>query len=196
MKKNEPRPIRIAEIGVGSGAIAVSLLTRLPECTVWGCDISEVAINTTLGNARRHNVHERLTLVHGDWKKILPNDFDVIVSNPPYVPSSLREKNNDGQLALQLEIYFEPREALFTGGEDGLDFYRQFAQRLPAHFSKASAQSSTPKRKLDSFASFEIGDGQEKNVLEIFTKCGWGNLAIERDINNLSRVFVASPPQK
>ena len=195
-ERNQPHPpVRIAEIGVGSGAIAISLLMRLPECTVWGCDISEAAINTTLGNARRHNVHERLTLVHGDWKKILPKDFDVIVSNPPYVPSSLGKKNNDGQSALEPEIYFEPHEALFTGGEDGLDFYRQFAQILPAHFLDACEQPAAEQTKPAAFAGFEIGDGQEQAVLSIFEQNGWQNLQIENDVNGLARVLAALPPQ-
>jgi release factor glutamine methyltransferase len=179
------------------------LLKRLPNCTVWGCDISEAAIAITLGNARRHGVHERLTLAHGDWKKILPNNFDVVVSNPPYIPSSLApssmasvtdlkgskhkdESRNRTKQVLQPEIHFEPKEALFAG-EDGLDFYKQFAQILPKHFSPTANQ---PDNIL---AAFEIGDNQEQDVLSIFKNNGWRNLQIKYDINGMPRVLTALP---
>jgi release factor glutamine methyltransferase len=190
----------IAEIGVGCGAIIISLLKRLPECTAWGCDTSEVAIATTLGNARRHDVHERLTLVHGDWEKVLPHDFNVIVSNPPYLPLSLQED-------MQPEISFEPKSALFDGSEDGLSFYRQFAEKLPAHFAgrcnplirnmgsvNLAPTQASPLQENEGFAAFEIGDKQEQPVLDIFKQSGWQNLSISHDINGLPRVLTASPP--
>jgi len=205
--------LNIAEIGVGSGIVAISLLKRLPNCTVWACDISEAAIAVSLGNARRHGVHERLTLIHGDWRKILPNDFDVIVSNPPYVPSSLQsqplanftgtkkaKKNKQAEVnrqILQPEIHFEPKEALFAG-EDGLDFYRQFASQLPGHFSTnkpfSDQQPPTATDKGRCFGVFEFGDGQEEAVQSIFKKHGWQDLQIKKDTNNLARVLTAIAP--
>ncbi len=173
--------IRIADIGVGCGAIAIALLKRLPECTVWACDISELAIHCALGNARLHNVQDRLTLAHGDWKKVLPNDFDVIVSNPPYLPLSAQQD-------LQPEITFEPKSALFDGSEDGLTFYRQFAEKLPTHFVVGADPIRPP------FAAFEIGDKQEAAVLDIFKQSGWQDLSISRDVNDLPRILMASPP--
>ncbi len=202
-KKNEAEAgLNIAEIGVGSGIIAVSLLMRIPNCTVWACDISEAPIAIATGNARRHGVHERLTLVHGDWKKVMPNNFDLIVSNPPYIPSSLDKRSkarqekhvsaeqNQASLKKELEpeIYFEPKEALFAG-EDGLDFYRHFAQLLPKHFGQRSGLST----HSDFLAAFEIGDEQEEPVREIFKNHGWQNIEIKKDINNLPRVLSAKP---
>ena len=196
--------LNIAEIGVGSGIIAISLLKRLPNARVWACDISETAITLATGNARRHGVHERLKLVHGDWKKVLPKDFDVIVSNPPYIPNRL---DNKASKELAPEIYFEPKEALFAG-EDGLDFYRQFAQILPRHFSSGSDNAikaglsdhavterlSNKPNTANKLAAFEIGDGQEEAVTSIFKKQGWTNIQIKKDINNLPRVLIATPP--
>ncbi len=204
-KGNDIPALNIAEIGVGSGIIAISLLKRLPNCKVWGCDISEAAIAITLGNARKHGVHERLTVVHGDWKKTLPNNFDVIVSNPPYIPIDLAPPGlypiaEPGKLdpfgnfkhmvatkkELQPELRYEPKEALFAG-KDGLDFYRDFAKKLPEHFSDPQ------KKQL--FAAFEIGDNQEEQVLTIFKEKHWQNLEIKKDINGLPRVITANPPQ-
>ena len=179
--------LKIAEIGVGSGIIAISLLKRLPECTVWACDINEAAITLSLGNARRHGVDERLTLVHGDWKKILPPDFDLIVSNPPYISTSM------GVHELQAELRFEPKEALFAG-VDGLDFYRQFAALLPNHFAKAKQAQLGKEQNL--YAAFEIGDLQDQMVKNIFEQLQWSNLLIKDDLNGLPRVFCGRPPNK
>jgi release factor glutamine methyltransferase len=208
LDKNQYANLHIAEIGVGSGIIAISLLKRLPNCTVWACDISQTAITVALGNARRHNVHDRLTLVHGDWKKILPNNFDVIVSNPPYVSSSLKKEKtgivskqtynkqmleNMRNKKLEEEIHYEPEEALFAG-DDGLDFYRDFAATLPKHFKKSdSEQNEICKNKLYGLGAFEIGDEQKESVLFIFKNHGWQNLDIKKDINGLERVLIGSP---
>ncbi len=182
--------LHIAEIGTGSGIIAVNLLKRLPNCTVWACDISQAAIATALGNARRHDVHNRLTLVRGDWRKILPNDFDVIVSNPPYIPNAL----SDADKSLQPEIYFEPQEALFAG-VDGLDFYREFAALLPKHYKKSDkGKSDKEKNETKLLGAFEIGDKQEESVLSIFQNHGWQNLEIKNDIHGLPRVITIYPP--
>jgi len=192
--------LNIAEIGIGSGIIAISLLKRLPNCKVWACDISQAAITTAWGNARRHGVHERLTLVHGDWRKVLPNDFDVIVSNPPYVSSGLNcssalesnkgQKENAAQRRKQLEpeIFYEPKEALFAG-EDGLDFYRDFARVLPRHYKKAKEGEA----EISLLGAFEIGDKQEQSVLAIFKNNGWQNLQSKKDINGLPRVILGNP---
>ncbi len=180
--------VNIAEIGVGSGIIAISLLKRLPYCKVWACDISQAAITTALGNARRHGVHERLTLVLGDWHKVLPNNFDVIVSNPPYVSSLLSPKLAKNQTKLQREIYFEPEEALYAG-EDGLDFYRDFARILPKHYKKAKEG----EKEINLFGAFEIGDGQEQSVLSIFKNNGWQKLESRKDVNGLPRVVAGIP---
>jgi release factor glutamine methyltransferase len=191
---DEALNVTIAEIGIGSGVIAISLLKRLPNCKVWACDISQTAITTALGNARRHGVHERLTLVHGDWRKALPNDFDVIISNPPYVSSLLNPKHmkHKNKLAtkLQPEIYFEPEEALYAG-EDGLDFYRDFAAILPGHYKKAKAGT----KELNLFGAFEIGDNQEQSVISIFKSHGWQKLESKNDVNGLPRVITGIPPR-
>lgn len=201
------KPLRIAEIGVGCGAIAICLLKRLPDCIVWGCDISQPAIDLTLENARHHGVDGRLTLVHGGWEEALPHNFNVIVSNPPYLPLSLSAERSNKK-GLQSEIYFEPQEALFDGSEDGLSFYRQFAQLLPAHFA-GGLQSDIrghctgtfthpplqENERFFPFAAFEFGDKQEQSVLDIFKQSGWENLQIKHDLNRLSRVALALPPR-
>ncbi|SHH19912.1 HemK/PrmC family methyltransferase [Thermosipho atlanticus] len=109
---------KFCEIGVGSGAIIISILSETATFG-YGTDISRKAIKVTSINAERLGVKDRLVLKKGSFlepfKKIY-NDLELIVSNPPYV----KIYSN-----LQKELFWEPREALFAG-EDGLDFYKEF----------------------------------------------------------------------
>lgn len=109
----------VLEIGVGSGVIIVSLAA---ECDInaYGTDINPKAVELTLKNAKRHNVHVDVKLGNfiEPFEKII-DKIELIVSNPPYVKKGT---------FLQEELYYEPEEALF-GGEDGLEFYVEFFRR-------------------------------------------------------------------
>ncbi|NLD73918.1 MAG: peptide chain release factor N(5)-glutamine methyltransferase [Chloroflexi bacterium] len=123
------RPLRIADVGTGSGAIAVTLARHLPEATVAATDLSPAALAVAAENVARHGLGDRMRLVRADLLAGVGGPLDVIAANPPYVPSA--------RLAdLQPEIReHEPREAL-DGGADGLDVIRrllpQAAERLAA----------------------------------------------------------------
>ncbi|HWO41218.1 MAG TPA: peptide chain release factor N(5)-glutamine methyltransferase [Candidatus Eisenbacteria bacterium] len=114
-------PPSILDIGTGSGAIAVSLATELPDATIWATDVSVEALALARGNAWRHGVDGRIHFLQGDlWEALdgVDRRFDLIVSNPPYVPSAEIDR-------LEPEVSrWEPRLAL-DGGIDGLDFYRR-----------------------------------------------------------------------
>ena len=116
----------IADLGTGSGAIAVSLASWISHAFVYAVDISEKAIEISKGNAQRHGVSERMRFLRGDLfqplkAEALEGKLDALVSNPPYIPR--REIDN-----LQKEVaVYEPRLAL-DGGEDGLDFYRRIIE--------------------------------------------------------------------
>ncbi len=107
-------PIRIADVGAGSGAIAVSLAVHLPRATVYALDASADALEVVAENARRHRVAGRVRCLQSDLLSALPSPVDLIAANLPYVTTEEWE-----QLAPEIHDY-EPRSAL-DGGSDGLD---------------------------------------------------------------------------
>lgn len=117
------RPPVVADLGTGSGCIAVTLAAELPWLPVVAVDVSEPALEVARTNAVRHGVADRITLLHGDWAAPLSEPADVVVSNPPYVtPAEL-------DTAAPNVREFEPRLAL-DGGDDGLSAYRALLESL------------------------------------------------------------------
>ena len=114
---NLDRPLRIADLGTGSGAILLALLSELRAAHGFGTDISEAALHTASANAVRAGLAERAAFVACDYASGLTGPFDLIVSNPPYI----RTADIDG-LAVDVRKY-DPLAAL-DGGADGLDAYR------------------------------------------------------------------------
>lgn len=111
------RGCRIAEIGTGSGAVAISLALRLPQAKIYATDISSAALEVARSNCERHKVSNRIRLLQGDMFSPLREKVDILVANLPYVKDSNMEQ-------LSREISFEPILAL-AGGEDGLDKVRR-----------------------------------------------------------------------
>ena len=135
--------VTIADVGTGSGAIAVAVASKLPRATVYATDSSESALAVADVNRRRHDVAQRVHLLHGDLLSALPAPvhphlnplpegeearFDVIVSNPPYVAS--------GELAdLPPDVRREPQAAL-NGGHDGLRVVERLLREAPAYLKR------------------------------------------------------------
>jgi release factor glutamine methyltransferase len=117
---------RIADIGTGSGAIAIALAIELPDAWVFGTDISRDAIDVARRNAADNNVFQQCTFLHGDLAAPLAKfaPFDALVANLPYIPTAAIPVTPD-------PVGFEPRLAL-DGGADGLDLYRRLIAQLPA----------------------------------------------------------------
>jgi release factor glutamine methyltransferase len=111
-------PLSIADFGTGTGCLLLALLSELPNAKGLGIDIVEETLAVARRNAARLGLAERALFAIGDWCDSLSGPFDLIVSNPPYIPA--------GEIAgLQPEVAeFEPRRAL-DGGADGLDAYRR-----------------------------------------------------------------------
>ena len=120
----ETRELTIADIGTGSGAIAVNLAIHLPAARIYAVDISEPALDVAAYNIRTHSVHDRVRLGHGDLLEPLPEPIDLIVANLPYIPSERIPM-------LQPEVQQEPSVAL-DGGSDGLDLVRRLLSQAPA----------------------------------------------------------------
>jgi release factor glutamine methyltransferase len=109
------RPLRVADVGTGSGAVAVALALHAPHAEIWAVDRSAAAVRLASVNARLHHVDDRVHVVQGDLLDALEGSFDVIVANLPYLPDRQRD---DAAYAA------EPAGAVFAPG-DGLDPYRQ-----------------------------------------------------------------------
>ncbi len=119
----ETRELIIADVGTGSGAIAVNLAIHLPAARIYAVDISEPALDVAAYNIRAHTVADRVRLGHGDLLEPLPEQVDVIVANLPYIPT--------GRIpTLQPEVQQEPQLAL-DGGPDGLDQVRRLLAQAP-----------------------------------------------------------------
>jgi release factor glutamine methyltransferase len=107
-------PKLVADVGTGSGVIAVALAVRHPQSEVWAVDKNPDAVALTRENARRHGVEERVHAVEGDLLEPIPVPVDVVVANLPYLPDSLHDPRYDD----------EPEDAIYASG-DGLDPYRR-----------------------------------------------------------------------
>jgi release factor glutamine methyltransferase len=138
------RRIRIADIGTGSGCVAVALADECPDCVVVASDVSDAAIDVARANAARHGVAHRVEFVTTSYLDGVPGPFDVITANPPYV------KDRD-KPALSADVRHEPDVALF-GGTEGL---RDIAGVLEAAAAKLAAHG---------WLLMEFGLGQEDDV--------------------------------
>lgn len=174
-----PSEVLIADIGTGSGAIAVALAVNLPQCigaTIYATDISPQALEVAEINCRRHGVADRVHRLCGDLLTPLPQPVDIIVTNLPYVPEADWE-----DLPPEISRY-EPRLAL-AGGADGLDCIRRFLRQVPGYL-----------RPGGSFL-LEVGIGQGQAVLEmaqnIFPSA---SVEIIPDLAGIPRVVVAQSP--
>ena len=166
------RMVRIADIGTGSGAIAISLAKSLPNAAVEAVDISESAINIAKLNTDRYSL--RVTFHCGDLLSPLNGKkYNAIVSNPPYIPSQVID-------GLQAEVKdYEPRTAL-DGGSDGLDFYRRLIGEAPHLLIE------------NGFLAFEIGFDQAEEVKQLIDKTGlYREVEVIKDLSNNDRVVVA-----
>lgn len=164
----------ILDIGVGSGCIAVALAKRLPQATVWGVDTAPEALAVAQRNIERHEV--RVTLFEGSlFEPFAERRFDLIVSNPPYIPSTDLE-------TLQPEVRdYEPRAAL-DGGPDGLQFYRQIITAAAAHLVPGG------------WLLLEVGIDQADAVRKMFQTAGFSELCTAQDPNRIDRVVGGKQP--
>ena len=122
----------IADVGTGSGIIAVSLAVHLPRSKLYATDISNTALSTARGNARRHGVDARIAFLGGDLMEPLPERVDIVAANLPYLSTGAIQ-----DLEPEIALY-EPREAL-DGGPGGLDLVRRLLAQAPGHLRTGGA---------------------------------------------------------
>ena len=114
LERIDGKPLRVADVGTGTGAVAVALAVNRPEIEVWATDTSKDAVDLARANAERHGVNDRVHVLHGDLLASVPMPMDVVVANLPYLPESEHDELYDD----------EPAEAVYAPG-DGLDPYRR-----------------------------------------------------------------------
>lgn len=168
-----PQP-RIVDIGAGSGAISVALAHKLPQAIVTALDISPAALAIAEGNAKLNAVSIRLLC--GDLlAPVAAERFEIVVSNPPYVPAVDRDS-----LAVEVREY-EPGLALFAG-DDGLDIYRRL---IPEAFAVLVPGG---------FIALEIGFGQSPAIAELLAASGFQQIEFVPDLQSIPRVACARRP--
>jgi release factor glutamine methyltransferase len=165
--------LRVLDIGTGSGALLLALLSELPNAHCTGTDISTPALGVARVNAERHALASRCTFVTCDIAAGLPGPFDLIVSNPPYVAH-----DDIATLAPEVRDY-DPVLAL-DGGSDGLNGYRAIA--------KDARRLLAPGGRL----IVELGAGQKPAVQALFTNAGLTVGAARNDLAGIPRALSAS----
>jgi release factor glutamine methyltransferase len=165
---------RALDFGTGSGCIAIALAVKCPAAKIFALDVSPDALAVARQNAAANNVTEKIEFLQGDGFAALSkvSAFDLIISNPPYIPTAEIE-------TLDPEVRdFDPRGAL-DGGPDGLDFYRRFAAEARGFLK--------PGGKI----TLEFGDGQGDSIRRIFEAQNWIVEAIREDYTHRERILIA-----
>ena len=163
--------LNVLDLCTGIGCIGLTIKSERPETCVTLLDLSPEALKVAEINRKRLSLNVRI--IKSDLFSALPENslFDMILSNPPYIPSA-------AGIGLQQEVTFEPAMALF-GGEDGLDFYRAIAENAPAHL--------TPGGIL----MMELGDGEAEHVRLLLQSYGWKGIEFKEDYADKLRIVKA-----
>ena len=172
--KNKNEEINIVDIGTGSGAITVSLAKYIKNSKITSLDISDIPLEVGKINAVNNGVDNRIEFLKSDVFTAIKNTekkFDIIVSNPPYIP-----KKDIETLHTQVKDY-EPYNAL-EGGEDGLDFYRQITEE------------SIKYLKQGGILAYEVGHDQSEDVSKIMKHHGYDKIYTKKDIQGIDRVVI------
>ena len=164
----------LADVGTGSGCLAIALARELPRARVTATDISPDALAIARRNASRHGMADRVTFHHTDLLDGLPGPFDLIVSNPPYVPDAVIDT-----LAPEVRDH-EPAAAL-RGGPDGLDTVR----RLVA--------TAADRLRPEGWLIMEIGAGQSAAAAGIARGAGMRVVEVRPDLQGIPRAVVTRP---
>ncbi|MFP4192467.1 MAG: peptide chain release factor N(5)-glutamine methyltransferase [Candidatus Hydrogenedentota bacterium] len=177
LERLSPASARIAEVGTGTGCVAVTLAAERPAWRLAACDIRREAVYTAWVNARRHGVGERVTLVQGDgllWSRGGAG-FDAIVSNPPYVETGAWDA-----LPETIRRYEDPGALL--AGADGLAFIRRLMEEAFARLVPGG------------LFAFELGMGQYGAASNLLTQAGFVHVAAAPDLRGIDRIATAYKP--
>jgi release factor glutamine methyltransferase len=160
----------ILDIGTGSGCIAI-MLQKITNKAVSACDISKKAINIARENAK--NLNANVTFIESDLFQNIHDKFDIIVSNPPYIPLSEHH-------ALTPEVKeHEPNNALFAPDEEGIEFYQKIIEASNAYLNPQG------------YLAFEIGIGQSEAIKNLLQKNNFEDIKVIKDFAKIDRIIIA-----
>ena len=168
--KNKKECLKIADLGTGSGCLAISLAKEYINAKILATDISFEAIELAKVNAKKYNVENQIKFKCCNWISD-KRKFDIVISNPPYL-SDYDYRMIDDEIR-----FYEPKIALI-GGDDGLDCYRQIAPILKDITNN------------NSLSFFEIGINQNEKCISIFKKYAINCIEIIKDYQNIERILV------
>lgn len=171
-KLRNPAP-RILDIGTGTGCIAITLCLEVDGVHGVALDISNAAVEIARRNAEAHGVSRKLDILAADGPALIEGPFDLVISNPPYIPSG-----DIGRLDANVRDH-DPRRAL-DGGADGLAFYRAWIPEIARRFPAADVV-------------FEVGAGQADGVAALLSRDFAGKIQMRRDLGGHVRCVAASP---
>lgn len=168
--KKCPKKLKILDLCTGSGCIAISLAKNVKNAEIFASDISEKALAVAEKNSELNGTDVKF-MKSDMFGNIVEKDFDIIVSNPPYIAS--------GDMAsLSKEVLEEPHSAL-DGGADGLDFYRNISENALNYLGKNGA------------LALEIGYNQAEGIFDILRKFKYNNIRLVKDYSGNDRVIIA-----
>lgn len=164
----------VLDMCTGSGCIAC-MIAKLTNSQAMGVDISTEAIHTAFKNMEKFGLYNRAIFRKSDiYSKIRVDEkFDLIVSNPPYIPPKEKE-------TIQEEVSYEPDLALYTTDEKGLAFYEKIIKDAPKFLNKGG------------YLMFELGIGQSTSVAQLMKKAGFENIKVLKDLANIDRVIFGT----
>ena len=164
----------VLDIGTGSGCIAC-MIAKMTNATVIGADISFESLETAFKNMEKLKLFNRALFRKSDLFSMIREDekFDMIVSNPPYIPPSMKKD-------IQKEVTFEPDTALYTNDENGLEFYDKIIKDAPKFLNK------------NGYLLFELGINESLAVAQIMKNNGFKNILIIKDLANIDRVIFGN----
>lgn len=172
MKADETKQIKILDVGTGSGCIALALKKAMPKAEVWGCDISEAALNVARRNGSALDIRvdfQGMDFLDIAQQKHLPT-VDIVVSNPPYIPIAGKSTMNPNV------VNHEPHTALFVPDNDALLFYKCLAKFGKHRLYKNGA------------IYMEIHEDLGKDVVELFEMEGYSHVELKKDMQGKDRM--------
>lgn len=176
LKLSDGRSLSVLDLGTGSGCLLLSLLKENPQAEGTGVDISAAALEVARKNAARLNVEKQVLFLQADWfaddfLKNFPVKFDIIVSNPPYIPET-------DIAGLDAEVREHDPHMALSGGEDGFVSYRKIAEYMPFLLADGG------------YVLLEAGAGQARKITEIFSARGLSLCRIVKDLSGIDRCVI------